>query len=121
VFFVFIFLFITVLTVSLSLSSIDTLDFRPVSKSKRKRGSLQLPDGTGPSFASPNQYAVLPDSESDAEDIGFSSQPSSRKSKISPIVIYSYLNNHSAALKEVTETISTPVDGKSSHTGFYSI
>jgi hypothetical protein len=92
-----------------------------VSRSKCKRCSLQLPDGAGPSFVSPNQFAVLSDSESDAEDIGVSSQPSSRKSRIPPIVIYSYLNNHSATLKKINETLSTPVDVKSCHTSSYCI
>ena len=104
----FIFLFIRALTVIMSLSSTDTQDIRPVSRLKRIRDSLQILDGAGQSFASPNQFAVLADSESDAEDIGVSSQPSSRKSRIPFIVIYSYLNTHSAALKEVIETPSTP-------------
>ena len=53
----------------MSLSSIDTQEFRPVSRSKRKRGSLEIPDWAGPSFVSPNQFAVLSEIESDAEDI----------------------------------------------------
>jgi len=67
-----IFLFVTFLTVNMSLSSIDTQEFRPVSRSKRRRGSLQTPDWAGPSFASPNQFAVLSEVESDAEGIGVS-------------------------------------------------
>jgi hypothetical protein len=90
------FFLITILSVNMSLSSTDTQDLRPVSRSKRKRGSLQLPDGAGPSFASPSQFAVLSDGESDAEDIGVSSPPSSGKPRIPPFVIYSYRNSHSA-------------------------
>ena len=43
-------------------------------------------------------------------NIAVTSQPSNCKFRIPPIVIYSYLNNHSATLKKVNEKLSTPVD-----------
>lgn len=73
------FLFVTARTVNMMLSCTDTQEFLPVSISKLKQGPLRIPDGAGPSFASPNQSAVLSGSECDTEENGVSSQPSSRK------------------------------------------
>jgi len=59
------------------LSGVDTQGVRSAPRPKRKRGQLWVPEGTIPSFASQNQSAVLSHNESDTEDIGVSSQPSS--------------------------------------------
>lgn len=74
-----------VLAVNTSLSYVDMQDFRPAPRPKLKRGPLQTSDGTSSSITSPNQFAVLSDSESDKEDIGVPQQPNSRKSRILPI------------------------------------
>jgi hypothetical protein len=62
--------------VNMSLPGVDMLDFRPAPR----------PEGASSFFASPNQFAVLPDSESDTEDIAVPPQPNSRKSRIPPII-----------------------------------
>jgi hypothetical protein len=92
---------------------VDTQDLRPALKPKNKVGTLQTANGASSSFVSPNQFAVLSDSESDTEDISVPPQPNSRKSRIPHIVIYSYLINHSATLKKVNKKLATPVDVKS--------
>ena len=101
------------LVVNMRLSCADMQDFRPAPRPKCKRGPLQSSDGACSSFTSLNQFAVLSDSESDTENIGVPPQPNSLKSSIPPTVISSYLNNHSATLKQVNEKPATPVDVKS--------
>jgi hypothetical protein len=83
------------------LSGIDTQNYRPAPRSKRKRGQIQQPDGASTSYKSPNKFAVLSQSDSNAEDIAVPSEPNNHTSRIPPIVIYSYLYNHSATLKKV--------------------
>jgi len=99
--------FLFCLTVNMSLSSVDMQDFCPAPRPKRKRGPLHTSDGASSSFASPNQFAVLSNSES--EVIGVPPQPNSCKSRIPPIVIYI----HSTTLKKANEKLATPVDVKS--------
>jgi len=103
--------FLFCLTVTMGLSGVDTQDFRPAPRPKRKRGPFHTSDRASSSFASPNQFAVLSDSES--EVIGIPPQPNSCKSRIPPIVIYSYFNIHSTTLKKANEKLATPVDVKS--------
>ena len=64
-------------------------------------------------FLSPNKFAVLSESESDIEEDGAHLQPKEHQARIPPIVIYSYLNNHSTTLKQVNDKLSNPVDVKS--------
>ena len=59
-----------VLAVNMSLSGVDMQDFRPAPRPKLKRGPLQTSDCTSSSIASPNQFAVLSDSEFGTEDTG---------------------------------------------------
>jgi len=92
---------------------INPQDFQPAQRPKRKRGLLPAPSGASTSFLSPNQFAVLSDSESEIEENGTPSPSNNRTIRIPPIVIYSYLNNHSATLKQVNEKLTTPVDVKS--------
>ena len=90
-------------------------EFQPVQRSKRKRGPSAASDGASTSSLSPNQYAVLSDSEPEDEEetnITLPDSPINMK-RIPPIVIYSLLNNHSAKLKRVNEQLTTPVDVKS--------
>jgi hypothetical protein len=51
--------------------------------------------------------SVLSESEPDAEEDGVQPQPKQHQARIPPIVIYSYLNNHSATLKQVNEKYPT--------------
>jgi hypothetical protein len=106
------------LIVFTSLFGIDTQDDRPAPRSKRGpqtwsdsatwRGRyvlrvpkpVQQPDAAGTCYVSPNQFAVLSVSDCDTEGIAVPSQPSSRKSRIPPIVICRCRNNHSATLKK---------------------
>jgi hypothetical protein len=62
---------------------------------------------------SPNQFALLSDSETDIEDYGSQHQPNKHQARIPLIVIYSYLNNHSTTLKQMNDKLSKPVDVKS--------
>jgi hypothetical protein len=64
------------------------------------------------SFLSPNQFAVLSESESDTEENGAPLPNTTRPTRIPPIVIYSYLNNHSSTLKQVNDKVTSPVEVK---------
>jgi hypothetical protein len=88
-------------------------DFQPAQRPKRKWDQVPSPSGASPSFFSPNQFAVLSDSESDVEENRASQQPPDRTPRIPPIVIYSLLNNHSSTLKQVNKRLTAPVDVKS--------
>ena len=84
-------------------------DFQPAPRPKRKWGQVSTTAGTSTSFVSPNQFAVLSDSETDNEENGTQPQTPGQTSRIPPIVLYSFLDNHSATLKKVNEKLSTPV------------
>ena len=91
-------------------------DFQPVQRPKRKRGQIPTTTGASTSFFSPNQFAVLSDSDSDTEENRTPTQPQQlpdRTPRIPPIVIYSLLNNHTSTLRQVNDKLSTPVDVKS--------
>lgn len=94
---------------------ISPLDFQPAQRPKRKRGLPTTSSATSKSFLSPNQFAVLSDSEPEGDEEELTSTPKSSdgKQRIPPIIIYSLLDNHSATLKRVNEKLSTPVDVKS--------
>jgi len=87
--------------------------FQTAQRPKRKRSFPTASSEATTSFLSPNQFAVLSDSESDIEENGAPSQSNIHQTRIPPIVIYSYLNNHSATVKPVNEKLTTPVDVKS--------
>jgi hypothetical protein len=88
-------------------------DFQPAQRPKWKRGQLATYSGTSTSFLSPNQFAVLSDSEPEEEENKIPPKSPDNKNRIPPIVIYSLLDNHSATLKRVNEKLTTPVDVKS--------
>jgi hypothetical protein len=88
-------------------------DFQPAQRPKRKRGQQPTSSGASTSFNSPNQFAVLSDSDPDEEENGAPPSPPTKPPRIPPIVIYSLLNNHSATLNKVNEKLTTPVDVKS--------
>jgi len=90
-------------------------DFRQAHQSKRKRGPKTTPDQATSStstFFSPNQFAVLSDSETESEELNHHSKPSHQQPRIPPIVIYSFLINHSSTLQKVNNKLSTPVEVK---------
>jgi hypothetical protein len=87
--------------------------FQSTQRTKRKRSVQPSPGEASTSFLSPNQFAVFSESESDIQEDGAQPQPPAHQARIPPIVIYSYLNNHSATLKQVNDKLSTPVDVKS--------
>jgi hypothetical protein len=87
--------------------------FQSTQRTKRKRRVQPSPSEASTSFLSPNQFAVFSESESGIEEVGAQTQPPVHQARIPPIVIYSYLNNHSATLKQVNDKLSTPVDVKS--------
>jgi hypothetical protein len=84
--------------------------FQSTQKTKRKRRVQPSPSEASTSFLSPKQFTVFSESESHIEEEG--TQPPAHQVRIPPIVIYSYLNNHSATLKQVNDKLSTPVDVK---------
>ena len=94
-------------------SRITPQEFQAAQRPKRKRGQLPTVSGASTSFLSPNQFAVLSDSESDIEENGTLPQPPDRTPRIPLIVIYSLLNNHSSTLKQVNDKLTTPVEVKS--------
>jgi hypothetical protein len=69
-------------------------------------------DVAGPSFESPNYFAVLSDSESDTETADSVPTSTPKKCRIPPIVLYSYLTHHSATINAVNEKLTTPVEVK---------
>jgi hypothetical protein len=93
--------------------SINPQDFQTAQRPKRKRRLTAAPSEATTSFLSPNQFAVLSHSESDNEENGAPSQSNNRPTRIPPIVIYSYLNNHSSTFKQVNEKLTTSVGIKS--------
>jgi hypothetical protein len=72
-------------------------DFQPAQQPKRKWGQLATYSGTSTSFLSPNQFAVLSDSEpeeeeeEEEEENKIPSKSRDNKTRIPPIVIYSLL------------------------------
>ena len=88
-------------------------DFQATQRPKRKETSLLTPSVPTTSFLSPNQFAVLSESKFDPEENGTPLTTNFRPTRIPPIVIYSYLNNHSSTLKQVNEKLTAPVDVKS--------
>jgi hypothetical protein len=88
-------------------------DFQTVQRPKRKRSQISTFSGTSTSVFSPNQFAVLSDSDSEDEETRTPQKPPDKPPRIPPIVIYSLLDNHSSTLKKVNEKLTTPVDVKS--------
>jgi len=96
-------------------------DIRQAHQSKRKRSPKTTPDlatSSTSTFFSPNQFAVLSDSETEPDELNHHPQPSNQRPRIPPIVIYSFLTNHSSTLQKVNNKLSTPVEVKPSQTGF---
>ena len=87
--------------------------FQSTQPTKRKRSVQPSPSEASTSFLSPNKFALLSESESDMEEDGAHLQPNEHQARLPPIVIYSYINNHSTTLKQVNDKLSTPVDVKS--------
>jgi hypothetical protein len=87
--------------------------FQPTQRTKRKRSVQPSQSEATTSFLSPNQFAVLSESESDIEEDRAKLQPKEHQARIPPIVIYSYLNNHSTTMKQVNQKLSNPADVKS--------
>jgi hypothetical protein len=90
----------------------STQEFRQPQRQKRKRTTQQSNYGTSTSFASPNYFAVLSDSDPDSESTESTPPRPSRKERIPPIVIYSYLSNHTQSLKSLNEKLSHSIDIK---------
>ena len=88
-------------------------DFQTTQRPKRKHNLTTTPNEATTSFQLPNQFAVLSESKSELEENGTPLPTNSRPNRIPPIVIYSYLNNHSSTLKQVNEKLTAPVDVKS--------
>ena len=100
-------------TTTMSEPRTNLQEFQTAQRPKRKRSFPTVPSEATTSFLSPNQFAILSDIESDIEENGAPSQSNTHQVRIPPIVIYSYLNNHSATLKQVNEKLTTPVVVKS--------
>ena len=89
----------------LRLKEVMPPDHRPDQGSKRKRGGQQRQhaDEAGTSFESPNYFEVLSDSTSETENTESVTSTPKRKSRIPPIVLYSYLTHHTTTLKTLNE------------------
>jgi hypothetical protein len=55
---------------------------------------------------------VLSDSETETEELNYHPQPSDLQPRIPPIVIHSFLTNHSSTLQKVNNKLSAPVEVK---------
>jgi hypothetical protein len=87
-------------------------DFQTTPRPKRKRNLMTTSSEATTSFLSPNQFAVLSESESYTQENGAPLPTTTHLTRIPPIVIYGYLNNHSSTLKQVNEKLTTPVEVK---------
>jgi hypothetical protein len=91
-------------------------EFQAGPKFKTKTGPTKSTDITAASSSSsvlsPNQFAVLSDSETETEELNYHPQPSDRQPRIPSIVIYSFLTNHSSTLQKVNNKLSAPVEVK---------
>ena len=88
-------------------------DFETTSRQKRKRNFTTTQIAATNSFLSLNQFAALSESETEPEDNGAPPPPRPQTTRIPPIVVYSYLNNHLSTLKKVNEKLTAPVEVKS--------
>jgi hypothetical protein len=98
--------------VKMSLKGVLPPEYRSDQGSKRKRGRRQHEGETGTSFESPNYFAVLSDSASETENTESVTSFPKRKTRIPPIVLYSYLTHHSTTLKALNEKLTSPVEVK---------
>jgi hypothetical protein len=98
----------------MSASQPSSQDFRQAQSTKWKWGPQTTQDiaTSSSSFFSPNQFAVLSDSETETKELNCHRQPSDRQPRIPPIVIYSFLTNHSSTLQKVNSKLSAPVEVK---------
>jgi hypothetical protein len=87
--------------------------FQTTQRPKRKRGLQPSSSEASTSFLSPNRFATLSESESNTEEDETLPHPQEQNTRIPPIVIYSYLDNHSATLEQVNKKLSHPVEVKS--------
>jgi transcriptional antiterminator len=96
----------------MSLKGLKPQDFRPDQLSDLKSINHQLESTASKSFESPNYFSVLSDSDLDTESAESTPPSPSRKERIPPILLYSYLNNHSQMLKSLSDKLSRPIDVK---------
>ena len=104
-------LLVAIVTVNRSLSGVDTQGFRSAPRSKRKLGSTSDSRRDRPSR--PRTSLPFCHTSPTQKLLATHHNQAAIKSRIPPIVIYSYLSNHSATLKKVNEKLPTPVDVKS--------
>ena len=88
-------------------------DFQTTSQQKMKRNSTTTQSAATISFLSPNQFAALSENESEPEVNGAPPPPHPQTTRIPPIVVDSYLNNHLSTLKKGNEKLTAPVEVKS--------
>ena len=86
--------------------------FRPDLRAKRKRSGPPTMDTAGPSFESYNSFSVLSDTDSETETAESGKPPSPKKERIPPVVVYSYLPNHTNTLRKLNEKLQAPVEVK---------
>jgi hypothetical protein len=91
------------------ITGVQPQDFRLDSRSKRKRIQPRVENKASTSFESHNYFSVLSDSDSETETAEPTPPPATQKESIPPIVIYSYLSNHSETLKTLNDKLSSPV------------
>lgn len=83
-----------------------------VAKRRKVPTSQALPST---SFVSPNMFDVLSedsDSDEDSPPLPPSGKPATPKSKVPPVVLYSYITNHSTSLKTINQKLSAPLEVK---------
>ena len=87
-------------------------DFRPAPRPKRKRLNQNKEPMASTSFETTNYFAVLSDSDTETESIESSPPNNIKKKRIPPIVLYSFLSNHTQTLKSLNDKLTSPVDKK---------
>lgn len=96
----------------MNLTGVRPEEFRHDPRAKRKRSGPPVESTAGPSFETHNSFSVLSDTDSETETADSGKHPPPKTERIPPIVVYSYLTNHTQTLKQLNDKLTTPVEVK---------
>jgi hypothetical protein len=87
-------------------------EFQPAPRPKRKRISQPTILMANTSIETTNYFSVLSDSDTDTDSAECPPPTTNKHKKMPPIVLYSFLSNHSQTIKSLNEKLSSPVEIK---------
>jgi hypothetical protein len=96
----------------MNLTGAEPQDYRLQPRQKRKRTLQHRNSGASTSIETHNYFSVLSDSDVDTESTESTPPMTDKKNRIPPVVIYSYLNNHTQILKQLHEKMTSPIEIK---------